>query len=112
MPPEITSPPSLDGASSLERMADQEAREILTASTASPVSSARDAGGKTGTSTACVSLSTTPPAHAGATSSNVATTEPTFDTMVRKGNRTVAVGDWGYPGYLTKKEWEVFVSYF
>ena len=32
--------------------------------------------------------------------------------MCRRGNRPVAVGDWGYPGYLTRHEWEVFVSFF
>ena len=37
--------------------------------------------------------------------------EPTEATMCRRGDRPVAVGDWGYPGYLTRHEWEVFVSF-
>ena len=116
MPPEISSPPSLDAAASLERMGSQEARELMSASTG-PASSARDAEmssssaavhlGETGT-TACPTLSSskTPPAHA----NDAGTTEPTESNMVRKGNQAVAVGDWGYPGYLTKQEWEIFVS--
>ena len=32
--------------------------------------------------------------------------------MCKGGDRPVAVGDWGYPGYLTRHEWEVFVSFF
>ena len=115
MPPEISSPPSLDAASSLERMASQEAQELVSAS-AGAVSSTREAEmsssaavhvGETGT-TACPTLSSskTPPAHA----NNAGTTEPTESNMVRKGNQTVAVGDWGYPGYLTQQEWDIFVS--
>ena len=37
--------------------------------------------------------------------------EPTEETMVRKNDgRPVDVGNWGYPGYLTREEWNVFVS--
>ena len=32
--------------------------------------------------------------------------------MCRRGDQPVAVGDWGYPGYLTQHEWHVFVSFF
>ena len=32
--------------------------------------------------------------------------------MCKRGDRPVAVGDWGYPGYLTRHEWEVFVSFY
>ena len=118
LPPEISSPPSLDAASSLELMGSQEATELMSVTTGA-VSSAREAqmsssspAGETGT-TACPTLSLSKTLRARASPNKTATViEPTEDNMVRGGDQTVAVGDWGYPGYLTKQEWDVFVSYY